>query len=206
MKESGRPMVKVCGITNIEDATLSMELGADIIGVILDRETRRGGSPGLIKEVESAGGTACAVYTSMDQVRSSPLYESVAQLHFNFRDADREYLTGCGIQVIGVTGSGLSVDPRARAEFLFKSDFLFVLIDYRKGAIHHISDLKQFSGNPHLGVAGKISTGDLEAILALNPGLIDVSSSLERYPGRKDPEKLKAFFSRLEGLSHVTAR
>lgn len=205
MSHTGMPAVKICGITNTADAALALELGADFIGVILDKNVVRHGSPELISEIESIGGITCAVYTSMNQVMESPLGESIAQLHFPATEKDSSYLRERGIAVMGVAASTFQEIPEERANRLLHSDFKYVLLDYRDGAINHLEGIREFTGNQHIGIAGKISVEDLHCLLPLEPGLIDVSSSLEKSPGIKDHKKLRSFFESMEEFRDVTA-
>lgn len=204
MKVSSAPKVKICGITNISDAEAAIELGADLIGVILDTSVGRHGTPGLLKEIESAGGKTCAVYTSSKQVLESPLNESVSQLHYLYTDQDEEYLREHGIPIIGVSSSSMNVNMEERADHLLSTDILFMLLDYKDGAYLHLNEMKKYVSHPKFAVAGKISRDSITEVLSLEPSLIDVSSSLESSVGRKDHSKMREFFSSLTEVQNAS--
>jgi phosphoribosylanthranilate isomerase len=50
-------------------------------------------------------------------------------------------------------------------------------------------------------LAGGVSSNNIEWIYKnIKPAAVDLSSSLEQFPGKKDPEKLKEFFSKIYQL------
>lgn len=200
-----RPLVKICGITNMDDAILSMKLGADFLGVILDKAVVRHGDRSLIGKIADAGGYPCAVYTSMDQFRNSGHNESMAQLHFPFTREDLDAFRSEGIPVIGVSASNFPGDFNRRFRDISAMGVRYVLVDFRDGIRNHLGELELYTRAGNVGLGGKLDTPDLESVLLAEPALIDLSSSLELYPGKKDRRKLEVFFSRLEALCHVNA-
>ncbi|HEX7356252.1 MAG TPA: hypothetical protein VF270_00920, partial [Ignavibacteriaceae bacterium] len=50
-------------------------------------------------------------------------------------------------------------------------------------------------------LSGGVSSSNIQKIITeINPYAVDVSSSLEKYPGKKSSEKLKEFFNNLKGI------
>ncbi len=205
MNHPYRPAVKICGIANEEDASLSVGLGADMIGVILDRRSPRHGNRKLIDRIVDMGGKPCAVYTSGEQFRGRELNEAVAQLHYEYSEEDADYLRGHGISLIGVSAYSITDDVPGRAETLLETNLDYVLVDFSDGALNHTGELKAFAGNRKIGYAGRINAEGLDELLRFGPGLIDASSALESSPGKKDEQKVRSFFSKLEDFCNVSA-
>ena len=48
-------LFKVCGITDIDDAFLCIDQGADLIGVVLSEKSPRKGTPRLVRDLVDQG-------------------------------------------------------------------------------------------------------------------------------------------------------
>jgi phosphoribosylanthranilate isomerase len=77
--------------------------------------------------------------------------------------------------------------PKSQAS---KHDWLEKLLDTR------MTELERWQ--PYF-IAGGINDKNLELALKLNPFGVDLASSVEKEPGKKDPEKLESFFNALQG-------
>lgn len=205
MNTPERPLIKICGITNIEDAILCLDLGADLLGVILDDNVGRHGDRKLIDQIISAGGRACAVYTSMEQITGQARNESAAQLHFEFTEEDLHNVRETDIPVIGVASSKFRIPVLERFSIIDRLGVDFALVDFDDGVANHINDLLCLTGLSSLALAGRIRPRDIQSILGLKPALIDVSSTLEASIGRKDGGKVREFFETVEALLDVSA-
>ncbi len=53
-KKAGRPFVKICGLTNFEDAALAADLGADLLGFVLCASSPRNAEENVVREVRAA--------------------------------------------------------------------------------------------------------------------------------------------------------
>jgi phosphoribosylanthranilate isomerase len=193
--------VKICGITNEEDADYSLKMGADIIGVILDFNVKRHGTEELIEKIKKRHPEAqlAGVYTSM------PAYvgeEDYIQLHFDHFPEDITYVKNAmGKKVISVIDfHSENIGEKIRLHLKAGADY--VLLEDRDGIIERVSQLR---GLPmkRIGIAGKIDSSNLKQLIELNPDLIDVSSSLEERTGKKSSAKIDEFFYSLGERSAV---
>ncbi|MGP6238877.1 phosphoribosylanthranilate isomerase [Cuniculiplasma sp. SKW4] len=187
-------LIKVCGITNVPDALYSHESGSDLIGVILSDKSPRRGTVDLVNELAGFGLQVVAVYTSIEEALKNQGEEKYAQLHFRTSIQDVERIKDTGRRVISVVNLD---DPDFIDYFKYikqKSDM--ILLEKRSGIkelIPNISDLLQ----KNVGIAGKIGPSNIDEIVKLNADFIDLSSSLEKYPGKKDVRLIDDFFRRL---------
>lgn len=200
--------VKICGITNYDDAAVAAEYGADIIGfnffprspryISLDKAAeiaRR-----LAAYVELAG---VFVNTPMDQIRQviSTCHLDWVQLH---GDESAEFC-------LSVSTDGVKTIKAIRVKD--KSDLLDVdryqvdalLLDSfspdQYGGTGKTFDWGLLSGiERRVFLAGGINPENAPAAVALGVYGIDVCSGVEVYPGKKDHNKLKALF---DAISHL---
>ncbi|WP_337859788.1 phosphoribosylanthranilate isomerase [Ferroplasma sp.] len=187
--------VKICGITNIEDADYAIKLGADFIGVILDPKVIRHGNQKLIKEIKMKhpDTLVTGVYTSMPEHRG---YEDYMQLHFNHSIEDvyfaKKTFQKNIISVIDFHESYIT----DKIKLYLNSGSDYVLLEDRTGITNRKNELINISMEK-VGIAGKIDSNNVLNLMETDPDLIDVSSSLEEYPGKKSFKKMDEFFSKI---------
>ena len=198
------PRVKICGITNTDDAVYSLEQGVDIIGVIRSDLSPRKGSENLINEISSLGATVAGVYTEMENVRAIKSKEAYVQLHFPHGEKEINYVKEeLGRKVISVVFANEEISPLNAGLEKVKLGADMVLLEYGRNAwdsvIEKVSDMK----NLPIGVAGRVSASNLRKLLKYSPYFVDVSSSLEVIPGRKNHKKIHEFMEviRSEGAT-----
>lgn len=189
-------LLKICGITNLDDASLCLDLGADMLGVILDPSISRHGNRKLIDQIREIGGLACAVYTDKRQFYGEVLNEDISQLHFLFNEDDMAYCHSMGKKVMAVASTSFVTGVEERVMQLRSMNPDEILLDFRDGASGHASEIKRIFSSGRTGLAGKIDINNIMKIMETRPSLIDVSSSLESYPGKKDKEKTRMFMER----------
>ncbi|WMT51425.1 MAG: phosphoribosylanthranilate isomerase [Ferroplasma sp.] len=187
--------VKICGITNEEDADYSLKMGADIIGVILDLNVKRHGTVQLIERIKKMHPEAqvAGVYTYMPR---SVGKEDYVQLHFNHSPEDIAYVKNVmGKRVISVIDLHCNhISEKITSYLNAGSDY--ILLEDRDGIIKRKPQLMGLNME-RIGIAGKIDSRNLKQLVELNPDLIDVSSSLEERTGKKSFEKIDEFFCSL---------
>lgn len=199
------PLVKICGITNRDDAAAAVSLGADILGFVLADSPRKA-DPGFIKSIKDLNVLKAAVVVT----EGPDLDKEVIELLENgYIDA---------VQFHGSEDPGFLKNfpfPFYKALRLKSADDaqkvkLYpgprVLVDAWSGSAYggtgkRISPdlVKKVSEEGPLWLAGGLSPENVRSVTAeFKPELIDVSSSLESGKGKKDHDKMKLFFSELK--------
>ena len=199
-----RPLVKVCGITNRQDAEAAVELGADLLGFILAPSPRRA-RPEVIAELADLAVPKVGVVVNDTATARRLLDEGLldaVQLHGDERPEDCYGLAFPYYKALQV-GAAEDLD-RERGYRCPR-----VLLDAFSAAVRGGSGrrvdagvlLRRAAAQPAprpLWLAGGIGPDNVAAIVETHrPELVDASSGLEAAPGRKDPDKLRAFFRHL---------
>ena len=199
--------VKICGLTNLEDALISINSGADILGFIMYSKSKRYIKPIDVRHITSQlppfiSKVGVFVNENPRNVLEILSYAHLdyAQLHGDETPEDCEY-----------------VGPeRVIKVFRFKNIEEINIIENYIGKVKAIlldtysSRVYGGTGEPfdwNIAKAVKeryselpiILSGGLkpenvrEAISIVNPYCVDVSSGVEKAPGRKDPQKISEF-------------
>jgi len=185
--------IKICGITNIDDAMYSIKKGADFIGVVLDYNVKRHGTEELIKEIKnkSPETKVVGVYTKFPE---NEINEDYIQLHFPHNKNDIKYiknkLNKNVISVININNE----DYKNKINEYNEADY--ILLEDKNGICKDNNIINNINKNK-IGLAGRISPDNVKHVLEMEPELIDVSSSLEEYVGKKSFEKIDNFFKEI---------
>jgi phosphoribosylanthranilate isomerase len=209
--------VKICGITNLEDALIAVEAGADAVGFVfheksprkVDVETARAIVAELPKRVEKVG---VFVEQGAEEIRGivQGAGFTAVQVHgvapgtdpFNDLKSFRQS-AGTGNLIVGVLADELR-DGFAACERVKKEVFA-VLIDSGSGSIRGGTGktfdweekqrmVQEIGSILPVIVAGGLTPPNVrEAIGLFRPFGVDVASGVEARPGKKDSDKVKAF-------------
>jgi phosphoribosylanthranilate isomerase len=210
--ELGFPRVKICGITNLTDAELAVELGAWALGMIFYAASPRSCAAG---EAQVIGATLrrrvelCGVFVNapLQEIvaRSDELGLSMIQLHGDEGPAFcAEVRRRTGLRVIKaaqVSGSG---DVRDLERFHVD----FHLLDARSHATER-QGMRGGTGETFdwglvaarhskvpLILSGGLTAANVgEAVAVVRPYAVDSASGTESSPGHKDPQRLRDFFA-----------
>jgi phosphoribosylanthranilate isomerase len=209
---SAFPRVKICGITSLADAELAVELGAWTLGLIFYEGSPRRCSlaeaqmiaAALRRRVELCG---VFVNASLQEIvrAGEELGLSMLQLHGDEGPSFcAEVRRRTGARVIKATQVSGSGDVRDLERFHVD----FHLLDARskatarkgmRGGTGETFDwelLRARRSKVPLILSGGLSAENvLEASAVARPYAVDSASATESAPGRKDPEKLRAFFA-----------
>jgi phosphoribosylanthranilate isomerase len=197
--------VKICGITNVEDALLACELGADAIGLNFYDKSPRCVSPFTASKIIGKLPPFVApigVFVNWQAAPVTTLVKALglaaAQLH---GDEPPKLVTEIAKKVSVIkalhVGRGSALPPfvkfRAAGAFLLDASH-----SGQYGGTGHTTDwgLASTAAESHrILLAGGLTPENVaDAILAVRPYAVDVTSGVESKPGKKDATKLCAFF------------
>jgi phosphoribosylanthranilate isomerase len=194
------PYVKICGITRAEDARLAVELGASALGFIFWPESPRFVEPARVRAILAAvpemPGVGVFVDQPLDLVRSvaADAGLTAVQLHGN---EPPDYARSVGLPVIKALTAGHDGDEEESA---WDVDTLLLLDAFDpvlRGGTGRTVDWNRASllaARRRVILSGGLKPSNVsQAIATIRPFAVDVSSGVEESPGRKDPEKLRAF-------------
>jgi phosphoribosylanthranilate isomerase len=203
--------VKICGITNLEDALLACSIGVDALGFVFASSPRR------IDPQEAS-----------NIIRSLPPFVTTVGVFVNEEPAVIEEIARrCLLDFVQLHGDESAelcqqLTPKTIKAFQLRDEeMLSTLASYRGrvGALlfDAYSETKRGgTGAPcnwNLAIKGKepnipvILSGGLNpdniqaAVLDVRPFGVDVSSGIEDAPGRKNPDLMRAFMDKIEKLN-----
>lgn len=198
-----RPLVKICGMTRMEDVELCAELGADLLGFIFHPKSPRNVNPDFVASVKT-GVTKVGVFVDQPHEEVLEIMEHcglhAAQLHGN---QDIHFCWRIGPdRVIRVFWPDTYASPDALGRDLsgFEEACGHFLLDAGKigqGGTGQSIDFGILQGieiqTPWF-LAGGLGPHNLRQALALNPPGLDINSGVESEPGIKDDVKLREVF------------
>lgn len=196
-------LVKICGITNLDDALAAVDAGADALGFnfyprsprYLTPETAAKISDRLPAQVLTVG---VFVNEELDAVEKTASAAGISALQLHGTESAEYCKALKGHYLIKVFATGDEFKPE-------------MVLDYEVQAIMlDAFDKKTFGGTgklsnwsiarktrelfPRLFLAGGLSAENVgDAIDQVNPYAVDACSSIERAPGRKDHVRMRAF-------------
>lgn len=198
--------VKICGITRVQDARLSEKLGAYALGFNFYEKSPRRVSPADAWKIrKSLGLTSEAVGVFVNwkpeviKYLAHALQLDAVQLHGDESPKQLAYLED-DLPVIKAfrVGPGFSISNFKK--FRRASFFLLDAAADNKfggsGKTFDWSVAKKAASSQKIILAGGLTPENVaEAIWTVRPYAVDVASGVESRPGKKDPGKLRAFFS-----------
>ncbi|MCB9762997.1 MAG: phosphoribosylanthranilate isomerase [Alphaproteobacteria bacterium] len=196
--------VKICGVTTLDDALHAQACGADAVGLNLHP-----GSPRCVSPARAAALAAaldCATALVAVDLPEAELAAIVAEVRPTFVQLHGDQPPGFGASL----GVPLLRAWRARQGVLdaIRADAAprFLLDAYVPGAFGGTGrrvdlDLaRRAAALGQLVLAGGLTPDNVAAVVAAaRPFGVDVASGVEAAPGRKDPDKVRAFIQRARG-------
>jgi phosphoribosylanthranilate isomerase len=205
------PRIKICGITTPEDARLAAEVGADAIGLVLWPASPRYVAEGQARHIcETLPPFVVRVGVFVDASREQLAHAAVTlgldvlQLH---GDTPPEMVAGLPRRTLKAVQVGPGFEAADALRYVGSAHG--ILLDTRTADGARGGTGRRFDWSlaeqvraqvPYLVLAGGLGPDNVrDAIDVVRPDAVDVSSGVEREPGRKDPEKVRAFVATVRG-------
>lgn len=203
--------VKICGITDVDDALLAVALGADALGFIFAPGSTRQLAPNRARDIVARvppETLTVGVFRNEAKERVVDIVHTVglraAQLHGNESVEDTAWISSRVPTVIKAVGAGTAQAERA-GEF----DVPIILVDGIKPGSGEVFDWSLAAGlptNKRILLAGGLDPNNVaDAIAVVKPWGVDVASGVEREPGRKDPSALRQFIQNAKSAGKLLA-
>ena len=202
--------VKICGITNYEDATAAVDMGADLLGFNFYPKSPRFVTPQKASEIISKlpgfiDTVGVFVNASLEQIRETMdlCQLNWVQLH---GDEDPEFCNSF-LSLNVKTMKALRVKDQSdiqQAENYFTDAILLDAFHPEKYGGTGLTFDWNIVGhiNKRIFLAGGINPDNATEAIKLGVYGIDVCSGIEAEPGKKDHEKMRKLF---ENIRHLTA-
>jgi phosphoribosylanthranilate isomerase len=193
--------VKVCGITRYDDALCAVDAGADTLGFIFVRESKRFIAPdaagaiiaALPRDVVAVGVFVNPPHTEVrEAVRLSGI--GAVQLHGEEPPADA---IGHAVRVIKAHRVRPGFDAALLAQYDVDAHLLDAFVDGMHGGTGQVFDwsiAKDASQHARVILSGGLRPENVAgAIDQVRPMAVDVSSGVERAAGIKDHARVRQF-------------
>ncbi len=198
--------VKICGITNAQDAQDAVALGADALGFLFTESPRKISTDAALEIVKQLPANILTIGVFRDQdsrevintVRKAGLVG--AQLH------GRETATQVAevmSEVVWVAKTVIAGSHEARTADDFGTSM--ILVDSAHpgtGTSYDLNLLQQLPTSIRCILSGGLTVMNIaESIRAVSPWGVDVSSGVETSPGIKDRTKMRDFITNARSIS-----
>jgi phosphoribosylanthranilate isomerase len=205
--------VKICGITNLEDAWAAVKAGADMLGFNFYRHSSRYVAPeaarAIIDEFSCTGVLTVGVFVNEEtpeQVEQIASSSGVGALQLHGDEAPEYCRALKHRRVIKVLRAGPDFRPEQALDYEVDHIMLDAFDRQLRGGTGHTIDWSLARRTrelvPSLFLAGGLSPENVAAaIAAVEPYAVDACSALETSPGKKDHELVLAFVRAAHGAA-----
>jgi phosphoribosylanthranilate isomerase len=209
--------VKICGITNLDDAAEAVQLGAWAIGLIHYAKSPRACAPEEAVAIAAAYRRKCEVVgvfvnPELEEVAKAVEAANLSMVQLNGAEGPQfcaEVARRTGVKVIKAIH--VSSAAEIQAAETYRTDFH--LFDKKgrglwggTGESFDWGLLRRHNSNVPAIVAGGLRPDNVAAAIELtHPYAVDVASGVEAEPGRKDHAAMAAFFEAAKSTGVASA-
>lgn len=205
--------IKICGITNLDDAVAAIEAGADMLGFNFYPKSPRFIDIGLCRGITSrlrnryANVVFVGVFVNMPPVEVYATIETcglaLAQLHGDESLQDVAALNGRAFKAFRGVPADITDYTRSDAPALLV-DAAAKGVYGGSGIVANWSAATELSKRVPLLLAGGLTPENIaDAVRQVQPWGVDVASGVESIPGKKDAEKMKRFVAAVRQIESV---
>ncbi len=203
------PKVKICGITNIDDALVAVECGADILGFNFYDKSPRCIEPKKAVEIIKKLPSFVDIAGVFVNEKTETIYSIAADLHLDWIQLHGDETPGYCAQLESANAyiiKAIRIKDRRDVDYAqnFSTDVLLLdAFDPHKyggtGKRLNWQDLPDMVHHIYgrLFLAGGITPDNVRQAYSLGFFGIDVCSGVESSPGKKDHEKLRTLFDNI---------
>ncbi|QCI27669.1 phosphoribosylanthranilate isomerase [Caminibacter pacificus] len=187
--------VKICGITNYEDAKLACDYGADALGFVFYKPSPRFIEAGVAKKIIEKLPpfvTKVALFVNMSAESINGAMEflkaDIAQIHF---DADEDFFSKLNCKYLPVVRAKEKSDIDK-----FEENYKIVdayVPEYGGSGKRVALEWFENRDNSKIILAGGLTPENVFEVGRYGFYGVDVSSGVEERPGKKDKRKLRKF-------------
>ena len=205
--------LKICGITNLDDALITMEIGAHWLGFNFYPESPRYVEPSTAAEIieEIKDLVHCVgilVRPTFKEAQEIIKNTDVDRIQI-YQPQDFDDLSKLDVPAVICH----QVDPAQPKEYDFMSADMILLDSYSKslaggtGKSFNWSLIPDSIPREKLILAGGITPENIgEALRTVNPSVIDIASGAEKKPGVKDYKKIKELMNEVYLYHHEQSK
>lgn len=203
--------IKICGITNTEDALNAVSLGIDAIGFIFAKESKRYISPEIAETIAMflpPFVSVVGVFVNSEKEEIDDIVArcklDVIQLHGEESPKFCQSMTRRVIKAFRVAEPE-DIAPMQQYQGVISAALLDTKVQNMSGGTGKVFDwgiaLEAQKFEIPLILAGGIGSQNIKKAKHLvNPYAVDLSSSVEESPGKKDYNKMKDFIDAVREL------
>jgi len=207
-------LVKVCGITNLDDALAAADAGADALGFNFYRrsprylapETARAIVDRLRADYPNLLNVGVFVNESLDAIKEISAIAGVSALQWHGNETPEYCKALKGHHLIKVFSASHKFKPQTVLDYEVQAIMLDAVDKEAFGGTGKLSNWAVARETselvPKLFLAGGLSAENVAAAInQVNPFAVDACSRLESAPGQKDHARVRAFVAAVRAAS-----
>jgi phosphoribosylanthranilate isomerase len=200
--------IKICGITNSDDAHAAVALGADALGFIFTQLSQRYITPAAAREIIQTlppfvASVGVVVNKRREEIQDIIAISGVRAIQFHGDETAMD-MVGYAIPVFKAFRVRPGFDINMLERFPSRTFLLDAYSENTNGGTGKTFDWRIAVEAKRFGrviLSGGLTPHNVcEAVRAVQPYAIDVNSGVESAPGKKDKHKLSILFSALRTI------
>ncbi len=191
--------LKICGIATLQDILEISKMNVDYLGIVTDPVSKRYAKDDFVsvaKKFSSKPIVSVKVNGKIREVMEKSNYADLLQIHRVLSNSELEELRSYSKRVILYVPASEEYMNYLKTAIEYSD---MVLLDSpKKGVQIDLSFAKKVTKEYEVGIGGGININNINNVIEINPKWIDISSGVEKYPGKKDMIKVTEIVKRVK--------